>query len=68
MLALLTEAAHHSSDTLWAEYWSLLTSGGHWLFEITSDAVVGIIVYKPAAWLWNNWHIKHDAKHHGKEL
>jgi hypothetical protein len=47
-----------------SEYTSLLQDPAHWLFEITTDIVIGLALAKPVGYLWNRWHDEHDKKHH----
>lgn len=49
---------------VWTEYTHLLSNSAHWLFEITTDIVIGILLYRPAAFFWNRWHYLHDRDHH----
>lgn len=65
MIELLAEAGH--DGTFVEQTLELLRSGPHWVFEVVSDFVLLVILYKPAALFWNGWHAKHDAEHHGKE-
>lgn len=55
---------HSHTGGVWDEYLDLLTNGAHWMFEVTSDIVVGIILYKPIGYFWNRWHDRHDREHH----
>jgi hypothetical protein len=41
-------------------YWQLLTNVPHWLFEITSDAVLGLALYP----LIKRMVRRHDRTHH----
>lgn len=65
MIRVLAEI--HHDGTFVEQTLELLRSGPHWVFEVVSDFVIGVILYKPAAILWNRWHTKHDAEHHGKD-
>ncbi len=43
----------------------LLTDLNHWVFELISDAVIGIALIAPAKWLWAKGLRRHDAVAHG---
>lgn len=42
------------------EFVQLLQNPGHWMFEITSDAIVGLVLVKPFQWFL----ARHDRKKH----
>lgn len=40
---------------------ALLSDPNHWLFEATSDVVLGMVLYPALRWAVR----RHDRKHHG---
>lgn len=47
------------------EYFALLHDYPHWMFEITVEAITGILVYPFARWIWGRWQREHDRDVHG---
>lgn len=58
------EHAEHAGEAFLEEFLYLLTSPGHWAFEVTGEVASSLIAYPFIRMAVRVWVARHDAKAH----